>query len=478
MFVWLTTGALAHPVPSAGTVRHWVEVASADASIELVDSRGRVTHRQPVPDLRRRTLILHGGRGISGTVQSALVPVDVPWAQDSTVRLRGADAHFVQLADPGALRVTPVLENGPSSERLDLVILGDGYPESELDAFAEDVDELLAYLVEIEPYDRYAGLINLWRVDTPSQDAGISRPSADIERDTALGCAYDCAGSERLICCDEKTVISVAEAAVPGGDGILVLVNDLAYGGSGGFNYAVSYVGFEGTEVAAHELGHTLVGLWDEYAYEAEADVKGGPNCSPHPEGDWDEWLDRRGVDVFPVCSYDNLYRPTEDDCMMRTLRDGYCPVCRQATVLAMYEALPGLVESVQPPPSEERIVIPGVSGPAVPFEIQTIAPKELLTFEWSVDGEVVLAHEPNLNLRCTGLQGELTLRVYDATPWIRSRPVEEIWGPWQVRADVCPEPPPPAACGCQAGLALAPGWLAALTLLAAYRRRPRVPPH
>ena len=82
--------------------------------------------------------------------------------------------------------------------------------------------------------------------------------------------------------------MTTATAAVPDTNGILVVVNDPTYGGSGGFNYAVSYNGaHDGHEVATHELGHALVGLWDEYSYGYDQEGS-GPNCAVDPGGDWE----------------------------------------------------------------------------------------------------------------------------------------------------------------------------------------------
>lgn len=496
--MWLFSVLIGHVQaggPSAHGLRATVSLDGPDASIvdlvaieaaptlragpalhhlDLLDATGAVVQQIPLPDARRRSILLPDGTGAAIQHEPALLQVALPWPAGAVALRDTARIHAlprpqpVPATDPPAVAV-PVLHSGPSTERLDLVILGDGYTAPQLPDFTRDVDDLIAYLLELQPYTAYQGLLNVWRIELVSADPGASHPEQGTAADTALSCSYGCGGLDRLICCDEATILEVAEAAVPSTDGILVLVNDDTYGGSGGFSYAAAYVGPEqGLQVAAHELGHTLFGLWDEYSYGIEGDEE-GPNCSADPAGHWDEWHGTHGVEAFPTCSFDNLYRPTEAGCMMKTLREGYCPVCRQIAVLSMYDALPGLIASVEPPPGTP------LTTAASTIAVQTHAPRELLTLEWSVDGERIALDEDQLDLSCSGLTGQLSLRAHDDVPWVRSEPIEEHHGPWPIHVPPC-APAPRPGCGCASGPPTAPGLLAliALGLHRTARRRPR----
>ena len=218
------------------------------------------------------------------------------------------------------------------------------------------------------------------------------------------------------------------------------------------------------TQVAAHELGHSLVGLWDEYGYGGRGSGS-GPNCATSADGAWDSWVGSQGVAAFQECSYTNLFRPTVDECMMRTLSDDYCPVCRQEAVLAMYRRLPGLVDTVSIAPGE--VSVP--EGVESTIEVSTHAPAKLLSFSWTLDGEVV-STDRNLELSCSGLQGELWLDVSDDTSWVREDPasdLHETLGPWTVNAEKCA---PSLTNGCSTGGSTG-AWLAPLALLALRRR-------
>ncbi len=489
---WTSEGPEVVALSPTSRAERWVPVAepaSPAAALEIRAADGVVLDRVAVPDARHRSIVLPEGGGHHARVARALSTVELPWPAGAD-HVRGAAGEIVRPsarpmvgpARPMPPDVVALQQSGPSSDRLDLVLLGDGYTASEQADFADDADRLLAYLRELEPYDRYQQAFNIWRVDRVSAESGATDPSEGLTADTAFACAYDCAGIERLICCDDAAVLDAVEASVPAADGVIVLVNSAQYGGSGGFNYATAYMGGDSSlEVAAHELGHSLVGLWDEYAYGSSGPTEvDSPNCSADPEGSWDEWLDRRAVDAFPVCSYDNLFRPTEEGCMMRTLSEGYCPVCRQEVVLAIYEALPSLVAQTDPP--AQTLVQATAERPAQ-ITVSTHVPADLLEFDWSLDGIRLpegRGADGSLTLPCDpwGFAGELSVVVRDPTPWVRSVPLEEMAGPWPLEVRACvARADRSRGCGCSApawsggGVG---GWLALPLALSVLLRRRR----
>jgi len=463
-------------------------------AVALYDRDGSLLGEASLPDPRRRSSIpAPGTEGHDHAVvhlERGVVTVRVPWsgAAPAEARYRNVTLPMPQLTSAGPLPPPGVAEliqdAGPSDERLDMVFLGDGYTEDQLSDYADDVDRMTSYLLSIEPYGAYADLFNIWRIDVVSNQTGASHfdQGQNETRDTALGCYYGCGGIDRLTCCDDGAVMSLVGDLVPGADGIMVLINDQTYGGSGGFNYATSYIGDDyGPEVAAHELGHSLIGLWDEYGYGGSGSGD-GPNCSSDPDGAWDSWKGVNGVDAYPECSWSNLYRPTNTNCMMNTLQDDYCPVCRQEAVLEMYRRLPGLVSSVSPAPDPELVVDGDGTGRGdVQIEVATHAPSDTLSFSWQLDGEEV-SDEATLDVSCADLEGEVTLVVSDPTPWVRDDPeglLTQELGPWNVRSGTCQESRAEKAAealGCStAGSAGASAWLL-LGGLALARRGQRQP--
>ena len=461
--------------------------------VQLVDAHGGVLATAQAPDPRHRSLVTPEGDHLHATLVRGAGRVVVPWQPDAIAVVIDGQRHPLPEVSPApesarALparpppAAVPIVSSGSDDERLDLVFLGDGYTAEELDDFADDVERMVDYLLGIEPYGDYASLFNVWRVDVASAESGVSSETGTVvERDTAYSCAYGCAGLDRLVCCDDVTVLQTVGTALPGAEGVMVLVNDDKYGGSGGFTYATSYVGEDfGTQVAAHELGHTLVGLWDEYGYGIDGDGD-GPNCSSDSEGAWDEWVGTDGVDAFPECSYNSLHRPTLEGCMMRTLQDGYCPVCRQEAVLAMYERLPSLILEVSPDD--------GVVGSDPPAFEAVVVSDEVLRVEWLLDGELI-ATGSTFAPDCFAQSGVLTVRAVDDTPWVREDPdgrLEETAGAWVVTAGECDDPATTAspmledtggsdtvACACQSTTGPAGGIAAFPSLLIWWLRRRR----
>jgi hypothetical protein len=452
--------------------RHDSRVPPRDGPIEILGPGDSVLRSVGFEDPRLRSIIDPVEGGLAVRLDHGLARVDVPWPEGATgVRLGGRVWRPPAPPPSTAEGVVGVQIAGDPAERLDLVFLGDGYTEAELPTFAADVQRVVDYLGSIEPYGAYTSLLNVWRVEVPSVDDGVTHDETGVVKNTAFGCYYGCGGTDRLVCCDENAVLDAA-SRIGDYDGVMVLINDPTYGGSGGFTYAAAYTGYpDGVQVAAHELGHSLFYLRDEYSYGIASPLAfTGPNCTTMPDApQWSEWLGVDGVDAYEECSYTDFWRPTENGCMMRTLRDQYCPVCRQAAVLAMYARLPDLVPSVDPP---EDSFVDARGGLDPVIHVDTVVPASQLEFTWYVAGEPIAgASGPDFHPRCRGLVGTVSVTVRDATPWVREDPQDLLssdHGPWAVLSDRCGEPA--RGCGCSnagpgsftpAGLLVLAAWAA-----------------
>jgi uncharacterized protein (TIGR03382 family) len=459
--------------------------------IEILDQEGKVLAEAWVPDPRMRSVVAPIGPGQAASLDRGVAQLRLAWPPGAALVRLGDLVLTPTWAPPAPSTAAAVQQSGDAAERLDLVFLGDGYTAEDQASFEADVDRTVAHVLGLEPYGSYTGMFNIWRVDTVSNESGASHYDAgqDVTRDTAFGCYYGCAGIDRLICCDDGAVLATLAAALPDADGVVVLVNDETYGGSGGTLYATSYTGTDfGPEVAAHEMGHSLVGLWDEYDYGISGSGAGAPNCSASSTAPtWTDWLGDEGVDAFAICAYGNLYRPTEDACMMRTLQDGYCAVCRQEVVLAIFDALPGLITATEPPEGAVTIEADTV------FSATLLGPDAGLELSWTMDGSDAGA-EQSLTVEGCGSPLEVMLTVTDITPWVRSDPQGLLsdQAAWSVSRPDCTEEdvdtgPAVAvdggaddpddsrrACGCQGvgGAAAAPLLAIGLGLVLSRRRR------
>jgi hypothetical protein len=178
---------------------------------------------------------------------------------------------------PPKLAPWAVMENGPPSEKVDLLLLGDGYTAAEMDKWHADARRLVGLLFTVSPFRERRADFNVWALDTPSEESGTARPSDGVSRHSALRAAYDAFGSERYVLAfDNKRVREISSAAPY--DVVEIVVNDRKYGGGGIFNlYATVAADNAFTPyVFVHEFGHHFAGLADEYytsdvAYDSSA---------------------------------------------------------------------------------------------------------------------------------------------------------------------------------------------------------------
>ncbi|MCP4202344.1 MAG: peptidase M64 [bacterium] len=209
------------------------------------------------------------------------------------LRKRGADQSFAEIwqttIDPVSRHVHrasvpardlwPVFENGDPAVKVDLLILGDGYTGTEMAKYRADVRRMTTHLFDHEPFASRKSDFNVWAIDTPAPETGISRPRSALFRDTPLGTSYNSLDSERyVLTLDDRAWRDVA-AATPY-DFAIILVNSEKYGGGGIYRlYATAAVDSAfAPYLMVHEFGHSFAGLGDEYytsdvAYE---DFQGG----------------------------------------------------------------------------------------------------------------------------------------------------------------------------------------------------------
>jgi len=211
-----------------------------------------------------------------------------------------------------------VLSSGNPADKLDIVFIGDKYNDTQ--NFINDIEKNKNYLLSLDPFKNNSQKINIHAVN----------------RTTDIGCYYNCAGIQRLICCPYENVSSAASACPY--DEIVVLVNNDTYGGSGGA-YTVSYNGYAMPQVVVHELGHSFGQLMDEYSYGIPSGGgMPGPNCDnissssesiACPKWSWAQGLPYIGC--YAQCTFDNFYRPTYSMCLMYTLSPGmFDAICQK----------------------------------------------------------------------------------------------------------------------------------------------------
>ena len=186
------------------------------------------------------------------------------------------DSRQVNPADiVHAEKINVIHESGPPQEKMDIVILGDGYTAKEMGKFVADAERLTKSLLNTEPYKGRKNDINVWAVEMPSQETGISKPHPGIFKRNVLSAHYSSFDSERYVLAyDNKTIRNIA-SAVPY-EFMVILINEQTYGGGGIYKLYTTVAADNkfADYLMVHEMGHHMAGLADEYyassiSYEA-----------------------------------------------------------------------------------------------------------------------------------------------------------------------------------------------------------------
>ena len=176
--------------------------------------------------------------------------------------------------------VETLRDAGPPELRFNLVVLGDGYRSEDQAKLKTDAQGIVGYLFGVTPLKQYAAFINVKLIHVVSNQNGADNGDFGAQRDTALDSYFNCGGIDRLLCVDGGKAQTIAAEDVPEFNFAVVIVNDTKYGGSGGAICASS-ANSESFEVMAHEIGHSLAHLADEYDYEGnQAPCSQQQDCS------------------------------------------------------------------------------------------------------------------------------------------------------------------------------------------------------
>ena len=180
--------------------------------------------------------------------------------------------------------VKTIVNQGPSENRIDLTIVGDGYTEAEKARFFEDAKRLTDDMFVGQTFASYLPLFNVHAVFVPSNESGLS----DVERkDTALKLQRSPQGSKRGILPGDRRAAERAIGLAPDTDYPILVANDDFYGGLGG-RYAITTRSHNsGTMVLRHELGHNFGSVGEEYD---GGQVYSGANHSHSKNVPWEHW--------------------------------------------------------------------------------------------------------------------------------------------------------------------------------------------
>ncbi len=247
--------------------------------------------------------------------------------------------------------------SGDSQHKVDIVILPEGYTESEMELFKKDCEKFKNYLFNSSPFKENKDKFNIWGVAAPSPDTGTDIPGKGVYKKTLMNTSFYTFDIERYcMTTDYKSVRDLAANAPY--DQIYILVNTPKYGGGSIYNFysiCVNNSKFE-EYIFVHEFGHGFASLADEYYESATAyqdfyakDVEpSDPNLTTLVDFDkkWKDLVEKDTPIPTPMeAKYKNtvgafegggyvdkgIYRPRQDCAMKSKSVDNFCPVCKRA---------------------------------------------------------------------------------------------------------------------------------------------------
>ncbi len=322
-------------------------------------------------------------------------------------------------------------------ERINFVILSEGYQASELDQFITDATSFTNSLFSQSPFLEYADYFNVYAIKVPSNESGADHPGTGstsdetgwpiptITVDTYFNATYDSYGSHRLLYYEidgnnanntAAKINTVLANNFPTYDQALILVNSPYYGGSGG-EFPMASTGISANEIAIHELGHSLFNLKDEYyasGFEGEAiNMTQESNTSLVK---WKNWINENGVHVYPYGASGvpaTWYRPHQN-CKMRVLGAPFCSVCKEG----MIEKIHDLISPIGSYAPVSNAITP--STYPVDFQLNLIKPNpDTLESSWTLNTINFGTNVDNVSILETDLNtgsNNLTVVVTDVT--------------------------------------------------------------
>ena len=195
-----------------------------------------------------------------------------------TFDLDPKDPLMERAAGPDAGGIIALQTSGDPADKVDLLILGDGYTLAERGKFEAQARKVMAFLFEQPPFKEHRKDFNVWALCPPAKESGISRPSTGVHKRTPLGTTYDAFGSERYVLTFDNRAFRNIAAQAPY-EFVEILVNTETYGGGGIHNlYSTASAGNSTIGyLFVHEFGHHFAGLADEY-YTSDVAVTNSPS--------------------------------------------------------------------------------------------------------------------------------------------------------------------------------------------------------
>lgn len=327
-------------------------------------------------------------------------------------------------------RAFEVFENGTYQNRITILLLSEGYTESELEVFRQDVLKVTDDIFNVSPFKEYKNYFRVVAVEVPSNESGASSIFDGDVRDTYFKSTFGQGGGRDLSLMfpvgtgrlyDIKTALDLGWW----NSITMVMVNDHRLGGGP----EIATRGGQEFEVVVHEIGHQFGRLADEYEESGRTPIP-GPNVTQITDRNhipWKHWIlpdtpiptpveienfDKIGL--FEGAAYQsNGWFRSQLSCRMRYNTDHFCAVCNEQLIGRMYtEFNSGRILTVSPEVGQINLSLHeqhlfNYTGPT---------PENGLVFEWFLN-ESLISNNAEFDVIASELgigDHVLELRIHD----------------------------------------------------------------
>lgn len=333
-----------------------------------------------------------------------------------------------------------IKNSGDNDKRVNLVILSDGYQNSELNDFKTDAISFVNDMFSQSPFKEYSNYFNVHIVKVPSAESGADHPATATDvtepltpitvADTYFNSTFDSYGYHRLLFYEidgnnangtHAKITTVLANNFPTYDQALILVNSDVYGGSGG-EFPMASTGPSANEIAIHELGHSLFDLRDEY-YPGDGRLFEAINATKETSPTLIKWKNWMGIDAIGIYAYGTsgeaaTWNRPHQNCKMRYLGVDFCAVCKEGMVEKIH-SLVSPIEAYSPISN----TVEATTYP-IDFQLDLIKPiPNTLKSTWTLntsnfanDVDAISLTETDLN---TG-SNDLMVVVHDDSPLLK----------------------------------------------------------
>ena len=298
----------------------------------------------------------------------------------------------------------PVVRNGPNRNRIDVVLMGEGYTLENMRQFDKTVEQVPPFFEQHLIFGEYYSYHNILRTSLRSEEDGVDKLGEDTFS-TILG-GRDSGAKQGQVAVDHDLVMRQLDE-IPDHDRYAAVFAKNGTGGTGGAGVAT--VGGTSFATLIHEWGHAFAGLMDEYTTDVgyTGAVTSGPNVSntADPEqAPWRHWIEAGadGIGVYEGAAgrTEGAWKSNRGGCAMEG-GTTFCVVCREQIVLRIYAAVDP-IDSCDPPhhvtQAEDRFAepLPPLRADSkLEFEVKVLKPEShaLEVRWWVLDEQNVPAY-------------------------------------------------------------------------------------